>query len=218
MIPDRESLVEPKYHSLPVAKPIKLFAMGEALLLIDGDSILMSLKISLAIAGLCALVLGMTMPLRLHTLWKRTRPVQISMQCEDPQALKFRLAEAVKSIGFQAPLDNGAGFTLEPVNWRKKLGASAIQVRFPGPRQALITGQAMVLSRPAKAFGVPLMAVPGTPTFGKFLWGKIKMLLWLVGGLFVVSFVLFLFVHPPRGGHKNELSPGERETPTLRQQ
>jgi hypothetical protein len=81
--------------------------MNAALLVIDGDSILMSLKISLVIAGLSALVLGMIMPLRLHTLWKRTRPAQMSIRCDDPQSLKFRLVESVKGIGFQSPVETG---------------------------------------------------------------------------------------------------------------
>jgi hypothetical protein len=104
------------------------------------------------------------------------------------------------------------------VSWRRKLGAVPINVSFPEPQQAFITGQAMVLSGPAKSFGVPLIAAPGAPTFGKFLLVKMKMLAWFVGALFLISFVALTFVHPPRGGHKNELTPGEMETPTLRQQ
>lgn len=177
----------------------------------------MALKVSLAISGISALTLAIIMPLRLHTLWRRIRPAQINMTCEDPQSLKFRLLETVKSAGYQAPVDTNSGFTLEPANWRRKLGATPIVVSFPEPRKAIIMGPAMALFRPAKSFGVPVVAMPGSGTFGSFLLARTKIFAWIIGAMFVVIFVAYVAINPPRGGHKNDLSPGELETPTFRE-
>jgi cytochrome P450 len=170
--------------------------MPVAMLIIDAGVVLTSLKISAFIVGGFLLILAFIMPLRLHTVWKATRPARISMACDDPQSLSVRLAKALKPVGYKPSGVSGGPFTMEPPDWRRKFGAAAVAVEFPSPRTAVITGQRAYLARIARTYRVALMPAEGGLPFGAWVKPKMMPLLWIAAILFIAVFFVLLFTLP----------------------
>jgi len=181
----------------------------------DASTILYSLKVSLIVTGIFSFVLGTTLPLRLHTIWKGMRLARIPMPCQDAEPVRFRVAEAFKMIGKATPPITNGSFTIEPSNWRKQLGVRAVTVDFPEPGLAMITGPAGVLGGFARRQKLPLQTAPGAPTYGMYLKQKMKPFVWLLGNVFVAVFLTVAIANPPRPGSRSRVAIAVENTPAL---
>jgi hypothetical protein len=113
------------------------------------------------------------------------------LPCQDPQEARFRLTEALK-FGYQTPPVADGPFTIEPSNWRKKFGATAVTVAFPQPRMALVTGPSASLSIFARREKLALMAAPGSPTYWQWLKPKSKYFFIFLAVVYILIFFLML--------------------------
>jgi hypothetical protein len=165
--------------------------MPVALLLLDTNNVASSLAVSAVATGILGVILGFSFAVRAHSIWRRNRPVQVNLPCQDAQEARFRLMEHLK-FGFQAPPPSDGPFTIEPSNWRKKFGASPVTVTFPQPRIALVTGSSAYLSTLARRQKLALMPAPGSPTYWQWLKPKSKYFFLFLALVFIAIFLLIL--------------------------
>ena len=169
--------------------------MHIALLSIDGDSILSGLKIAFYVSVGFGLFMGLLMPIRLHGVWKRNRPVLIPMVCDDAQVVRFKLIEAMKRFGYKAPAQSEGAITLRAGSFRRAAGVSDVTLSFPEPRKAVVRGPAAFVAGYAKANNLQMSFAPDAPLFGKWLvQTMLSRFVWVVGFLFVAIFAITLII------------------------
>ncbi len=148
-----------------------------------------SLELAGLITGAITLFLCLAVIPRLHTIWKARRGVSLSMPFQDVEELRFRVSEALKSIGTLTPSSANGSFAIEPSKWRKRAGVRPVTVDLIDPHLALVSSQGPILNGLAKNQKLPLVKDPNN-TFGIFLKKQGKWFGWTMGCVFVVIFVL----------------------------